>query len=151
MSLLAGTTGIAIPIANLISGYIYASGGYLAIWITALGLYACAILNVLAGVRETRASKMNKEIFINETERTTKKVEIFQDWVFIKNICKDITKYLLSSFRETLRKRQGYKRACIWLLVITTCILSFVKGTQSWYTYVYSEVKLIKWIQPTTT
>ena len=130
MSLLAGTTGIAVPIANLISGYIYVSGGYLTIWITSLWLYACAILNILIGFRETRPLTIDKNIVANGKERSEKKIEICKHWVFLKNTCKDIMKNLSSSFRETLRKRQGNKRACIWLIVITICILSFVKGTE---------------------
>lgn len=142
MGLNAGIMGIAVPIANLISGYIYASGGYLAIWITALGLYACAFLYVLFGFKDTRGKKALNDYVIYEKKLIDKEnIESTQTCGVLKRICMDILKNLWSSFYETLKERQGYKRARIWILMIIICFLFFSNGN-----YHSIPIKCLNWI-----
>lgn len=128
---MAGMMGVAAPVANLISGHIYASGGNLAIWITALSLYACALLYVLFGFKDSRGSKAAVDELVDYEKKIQNKQtnESAQCCGTVKEICTNILRNLWKSFHETLRKREGYKRARIWILISITCILFFSNGT----------------------
>ena len=130
MGLNSGIIAVAVATANLASSYIYASGGNIAIWITTLSLYACAFIYVLFGFQDSRGLKTVTDSVAYETnlEKNKDKAESVRSCDVVKRICMDILKNLWSSFHETFKKRQGYKRGCIWILITITLILYFSNG-----------------------
>lgn len=126
LSLLGGMIGISVPIANLLSGYIYDSGGNMAIWATALALYLCAFIYILFGFKDSRGRE-SIEIIKPIFEKTLKEQPISK-LDAIKNSIVGVFKNLIGSFIETFKRREGFKRACISLLIAITCLQFFSFG-----------------------
>lgn len=129
-SLLGGIVAISVPIGNLISGYIYASGGNIAIWGTALALYSLAFLYILIGFTDSLGQKSfiktSDEVVLEKVlygkQSKTKALEI------AKESCMDVFTNLWRCFAETFKRREGYKRACISILIALICLLLFSHG-----------------------
>lgn len=126
LSLLGGMIGISVPIANLLSGYIYDSGGNMAIWGTALAIYVCAFIYILFGFRDSRGRE-SIEIVKPIFEKTIEEQKISTLKVIINTVV-GVFKNLARSFSETFKRREGFKRACISLLIAMTCIQFFSMG-----------------------
>lgn len=132
-SLLGGIVAISVPIGNLISGYIYASGGNIAIWGTALVLYSLAFLYILFGFTDSHGHKsfsetsdetvLEKALYVKPIK--TKRMEL------AKEGCMDVFQNLIRCFAETFKRREGYKRACISILIALMCLLLFSQGVFS--------------------
>ena len=130
LSFLGGIIGIAVPLANLLSGYIYANGGNLAIWGTALALYAIAFLYTIFMVTDSRGPKslevteltVEKSLVEQQLNLTQKKL------VSAKETCMSVFKNIVVVFTETFKKREGYKRACISILIVIMCLSILANG-----------------------
>ncbi|KAI9560808.1 hypothetical protein GHT06_011760 [Daphnia sinensis] len=132
-SILGGIVAISIPIGNLISGYIYASGGNIAIWGTALVLYSLALLYILFGFTDSLGQKS----FSKPSDETVLEKALYGKPIKTKRIelakegCMDVFQNLFRCFAETFKRREGYKRACISILIALMCLLLFSQGNQS--------------------
>ncbi len=128
LSLLGGMVGISVPIANLISGYIYATGGNIAIWGTALCLYAVALIYLIFGFPDSRGSKSVDKIASVLKKSYDKDTDKKKRLVIAKENCMYVFKNLYRCFAETFKRREGHKRACISILITMTCLLHFANG-----------------------
>lgn len=128
LSLLGGMIGISIPIANLLSGYIYDSGGNMAIWGTSLALNACALLYIFFGFTDSRGKKSIEKLKHATLDKILQEKQVINHTQDTSNIFRDVFKNLVRSFSLTFQRREGYKRACISLLITVTCILFFANG-----------------------
>lgn len=125
LAIVAGTTGIAIPIGNVISAYIYSNGGYLAIWITSLSLHSTALLYITFLIKDSRGKFVELP---SETVVVDKAVdeEYFKRNIF--HICRTVFLNLWKNFQITFQRREGYKRAIICLLLFSNCLHLFGIG-----------------------
>ncbi len=129
LALVAGVNGFAIPISQFISVPIYKEGSYLAIWLTALGLYFVAFIYVIFFVTtdpkkiwEEKGSKVVARKFDPSRHRGWKRKtgEIYNGFFVLKN--------LLHCFKITFQRREGYKRAIIFLLMFCFLLNLFSAG-----------------------
>ena len=128
LSLLGGMIGISVPFANLMSGYIYASGGNIAIWGTALCLYAVAFVYLIFGFSDSCGPQSVKKI-TTVLEKSYEKEDKRKNGLDIaKENCMFIFTNLYQCFVDTFKRREGYKRACISLLIAMTCLMHFSNG-----------------------
>ncbi|EFX69308.1 hypothetical protein DAPPUDRAFT_329228 [Daphnia pulex] len=126
LALIGGIIGISVPIGTLISGYIYASGGNIAIWGTSLAVYAVAFLYVLFGFSDSRGTKS----IVKTTDAQTLEKFTFADQNNMredmsKESCVGILNNLIRCFTETFKRRPGYKRACVSILMASMCLALF--------------------------
>jgi len=110
----------AVPIAYLLGSYIYEYGGPLASWGTSVALTSIAIVYTIFFVKEsaiTQKTKPIEPVFKNNhlTMRDNKD-------------CATVFENLWICFTVTLKKRPGYERACICLLLTATLLGHFVRG-----------------------
>lgn len=131
LALVAGVNGFAIPISQFISVPIFKEGSYLAIWLTALGLYVVAFIYVTFFVTadphkiwEEKGSKVVARKFDPSRHRGWKRKlqsgETYNGFFVLKNI--------LHSFKTTFQRREGYKRAIIFLLMFCFLLNLFSAG-----------------------
>jgi hypothetical protein len=108
----------------LISGYIYASGGNIAIWGTSLALYCVAFFYILFGITDSIVRTADEKIF----EKTQHNKQQIKRLEMAKESCMNIFKNFIRCFTETFKRRTGYKRACISILIASMCLALFANG-----------------------
>ncbi len=129
LSLLGGIIGISVPIGNLISAYIYASGGNIAIWGTALALYTVAFLYIIFFLEDScGTSSIVKSTDAQIIEKLYGKLENMRLLAMVKESCASILNNLIRCFTETFKRRPGYKRACLSILMASMCLSMFANG-----------------------
>ncbi|EFX69296.1 hypothetical protein DAPPUDRAFT_329199 [Daphnia pulex] len=130
LSLLGGIVGISVPIGNLISAYIYASGGNIAIWGTALALYTVAFLYIIFFLEDSCGTSSIVESTDTQIIEKLKygKLENMRLLPRVKESCVGILNNLILCFTETFKRRPGYKRACLSILMASMCILIFANA-----------------------
>lgn len=124
LSIVAGITGLAMPIAQFISVPIYKNGGYLAIWLTALSLQTVALIYLIFFVTDSRGkwtrkhsddeSIVEKIVTVKEKEHETK-----------SHGCTTVLKNLWKCFVITFQRREGFKRASISFLLACISLIFF--------------------------
>lgn len=132
LALAAGMIGIAIPISQFISVPIFNEGGYLAIWLTALGLYALALFYIIFFVTDSRgkwAPKTSDEIAEKARQEEHVKREIRHahsgsQYDFISSAINN----LWQCFAVILQPREGYKRATVFFLLACLSLTLFSTG-----------------------
>jgi len=134
LSLLGGIMGVSVPFGTLISAYIYASGGNIDIWGTALALYTVAILYILFGFADSSGTssvaKMTEDKTIEKFRFDEKKYKRLE---MAKESCVNILNNLIRCFTETFKPRPGYKRACVSILMASMCLALFANGEKIKY------------------
>lgn len=116
MALVTGIIGFAIPVSQFISVPIYNEGGYLAIWLTALGLYAVATIYLYFFITESRGKYASDKL-----ERDATPTESLSVVVIFRNLWR--------SFLVTFQKRTGHKRAAVCILLTCMALNFFASGT----------------------
>lgn len=117
LSLLSGMIFASVPIAYLIGSYIYEFGGPLASLGTSAGLTSISVLYTIFFVKESTTNKSIEPV-----------VKDNQSEIMDKKDCSTVFKNLWICFKITFKKRPGYERACICLLLIATLLGHFVRG-----------------------
>lgn len=124
LAVMAGTIAMAVPISQFISVPIYDGGGYLAIWLTSLGLYGLALAYVIFFLKDSRGKQAQNggELFPSQpTPIMTSPLEEALD-------CCVIQKQLWQSLSITFQPRTGYKRASVSLLMACLSLNLFSVG-----------------------
>ena len=119
LSVVAGMIGFAIPVSQFISVPIYEAGGYLAIWMTSLGIYALSTFYLIFFVTDSRG-KWAPKLSPAAVEKSTESQDEFDFVSVIKN--------LWQCFTATFRRRDGYKRAMISFLMVCLSLHLFSTG-----------------------
>lgn len=155
MAFLAGLTTLAVPLANLLSVFIYNNGGYIAVWGTVLGIFVINILYVIFFVPETRGKRAKEQIVLagptnvvkpfpdqgedgtlhkDAEANLTKELVAIGELARPKPSCSSVFKNLWKCFTVTFRPRAGYQRACVCLLLAGLCVNLFSGGETSFFT-----------------
>ena len=129
LSLLTGIAGISVPLAHVLSIYIYESGGNLAIWLTTLSLLLSSLVYIIFFVKDSRGrgsrvpskkvdpiktiSDKEKKLVLNELESTSQN----------KHECATIIRNLLECFVVTFKPREGHRRAVVLILMSAMCLI----------------------------
>lgn len=119
LALLGGITGISIPIGNVISAYVYASGGYLGIWITSLSLHSCALIYIVFLIKDSRGKSLEPTTE-KDTNQESKENADLRTRVLRKVM--SVFRNLWKNFVITFQRREGYKRAIICILLLSNCL-----------------------------
>lgn len=125
LAVVAGFIAMAVPITQLIRIPIYDGGGYLAIWLTALGLYILALVYVIFFLDDSRGQQTQNESGVirarDPGEMSGSPLEEAFD-------CLAIKRNMWQSFAITFQPRQGHKRAIILLLIACLALNVFSIG-----------------------
>lgn len=128
LAVVSGIIALAVPISQFIRVPIYNNGGYLAIWLTALGLYALAFIYVIFFLEDSRGREKQTEprVFRPIREPGHMSGSPFEEAFD----CMAIKRNLWQCFTITFQPRQGYKRVIIALLLACLSLNLFSIG---WY------------------
>jgi len=132
LALLGGILGVSAPLSFFLGSYIYQYGGPWASWGTSVGLASWTVIYTFFFLEESATSDDNKvspmgpifkEEVVDESSLTKYKKE-----------CSTIMENMWLCFSVTFKRRQGYVRACICLLLAATLIGHFIKGSKHFTT-----------------
>ena len=114
--MLYGSLMISFPAANFASIYIYTYGGYLAVFGTSFGLGLLTLLYIIFFITDSRGKDLNHGNINTSAEEL---VEV------PPASCGSIFSNLWECFYVTFQPRNGYKRACIIILLMSMCLYCF--------------------------
>ena len=158
LSLLSGIILLAVPISYLIGGSLFKYGGYMAVWGTALGVLVVDILYTIFYLSDTCGRKAKKRIGPVDTAQLaqlSKKSLVLDSGEnggseMVKESLKarvlSVLKNLPRCFSVTFRRRAGYRRACITLLLASLCCAFLCTGGGSRIITQYIDYPLIYFI-----
>jgi hypothetical protein len=115
--MLYGSLMISFPAANFASIYIYTYGGYLAVFGTSFGLGLLTLLYIIFFITDSRgqgARYVNMNISNEELEEPSPPAN-----------CSSVISNLWECFYVTFQPRNGHKRACIIVLLMSMCFYVF--------------------------
>ena len=161
LSILYGSMVISYPIANFLSIYIYSYGGYLAIWGTSLGVGVVTLLYVLFVVQDSRGREQETN---DDVPYAHFDVLDANDASSVRCDFCTVISNLWECFDVTFQPRNGYKRACLCILLASMCFFILQSKTTTnitkrfnkndyfftvpgSITYLYTK-KLFDWDQP---
>ena len=124
LSLLAGIIGVSVPIAHFSSIYIYQAGNMAVFW-TTLALLTSALGYAIFFVKESLPPIPKNEAEFVKTFPDKNSKLVIEDYIEKDEPqvdCVAILKNLMQCFVVTFKPREGYKRACILILMTTMCL-----------------------------
>lgn len=128
ISIMYGSMAISYPIASFISIYIYTYGGYFAIWGTSMGLGVITLLYVICFIKDSRGSESEEEQVENSYSPSVNFGQDDEQLVGFRTVqcrCGSVALNLWECFTVTFQPRNGYKRACLSILLASMCMYVF--------------------------
>lgn len=122
ISILYGCLAASYPTANFISIYLYSYGGYIGIWATSLSLGVINLLYIIFFIKDSRGRESMK---LEETETFSSINPDDQEGnETVASICgcSTVALNLWECFAITFQPRNGYKRACLSILLASMCV-----------------------------
>lgn len=112
---------ISYPTASFISIYIYSYGGYYAIWGTSLGVGLITLLYIIFVIKDSRGRESEElqndaALSVNFDAEDPENSQ-FNFFFVVSN--------LWECFAVTFQPRNGYKRACLAILLGSMCLFVF--------------------------
>lgn len=124
LAIIAGVIAVAVQISSqLISPVIYNLGGYLAIWLVALGFYALSLIYLFFFVPESRGKSADNRFarLIVIKSNSAKEVEqAIRESLSEKNKCGALLNNLWQWSAITFKQRKGY--GCILIFSLIICL-----------------------------
>lgn len=148
LSIMYGSMTISYPIASFVSIYIYTYGGYFAIWGTSLGLGTIALLYIIFWIKDSRGLESEDEQVESSYSPSVNFGQDDEQLVALRTArchCGSVALNLWECFTVTFQPRNGYKRACLSILLASMCV--YVSQIPGSVTYLYTR-KLFDWDQP---
>nr|CAH0103279.1 unnamed protein product [Daphnia galeata] len=148
ISIMYGCMAISYPIANFISIYIYSYGGFFAIWGTSLGLGVITLCYIIFFIKDSRGHESEEDQIENNyssVNNYSPDNEESDTSGTIRCRCDSVAFNLWECFAVTFQPRNGYKRACLSILLASMCV--YVYQIPGSVTYLYTR-KLFDWDQP---
>ena len=116
---------VSFPTANFISIYIYSYGGYFAIWGTSLALGALTLLYIVFFIQDSRGIEREDQIDTSSSTNFGQENEDFPDVAVVQCSLSSVAINLWECFAVTFQARNGYKRACLSILLASMCFFVF--------------------------
>ena len=128
---------VSYPVANFISIYIYSYGGFYAIWGTSLGLGVIALCYIILFIKDSRGHGSEE----NQVENIDSPiVDYSQQSQELSTsgtkccCCGPVVSNLLECFTVIFKPRDGYKTACLLILLTSVCVFSFQSNKTNLHT-----------------
>lgn len=111
---------MSYPTANFISIYIYSYGGFYAIWGTSLAIGVITLLYIAFVIKDSRGAEENQS-------DASSMVNFISEDDTANNQCSFgfVASNLWECFAVTFQARNGYKRACLVILLVAMCLFVF--------------------------
>lgn len=136
LSIMYGSMTISYPIASFVSIYIYTYGGYFAIWGTSLGLGTIALLYIIFWIKDSRGLESEDEQVESSYSPSVNFGQDDEELVALRTArcrCGSVALNLWECFTVTFQPRNGYKRACLSILLASMCV--YVSQSKSIFTF----------------
>lgn len=128
ISILYGCMAISFPVANFVSIYIYTYGGFFAIWGTSLGLGVTTLCYIIFFIKDSRGRESAENQIGNTYSPVvdhSQESEEFSNSGTIGCRCDSVAFNLWECFAVTFQPRNGYKRACLSILLAAMCVFVY--------------------------
>lgn len=120
LSIFTGMIMFSVPVASYVSVQIYRFGGEWAVWNTSLGLSIIALVYLIFFVTDSRGQQPVPVVEEKPAEKTNQSFDTRNQPSLINSITQ--------CFVVTFRRRDGYKRIRLVLMLVMICLTSFALG-----------------------
>ena len=108
------------PIGNFIAGYLFEYGGHLTFYGVSFICFVLSVLYISLFVVDSRTKLLLPEEIAEKSKNEAR-----------SNIFISVWTHLVSCFSVTFKKRTGFKRACITLLILIMCFNVYAESITS--------------------
>ena len=120
ISIFSGIVLTMAPIGNFIAGYLFEYGGHLTCYGVSFICFVLSVLYISLFVVDSRTKLLLPEEIAEKSKNEAR-----------SNIFISVWTHLVSCFSVTFKKRTGFKRACITLLILIMCFNVYAESITS--------------------